>query len=72
MTEELLTAEILWTSAECSSYFRRSPDRFLTDIAALPDFPRAIRLPTGKSRQSRPLWEAREVIQFARKYKEAA
>lgn len=67
-----MMTDTLWNSEDCASFFRRSVDRFLTDIRSLPDFPPPIILPTGKARQSRPLWEPDDVRQFARNYKRAA
>lgn len=60
----------LWSSEEIARYLKRDRRQVIERIAALPDFPKAIRLPTTGARGSNPLWKAAEVIAWANKYQE--
>ncbi len=60
----------LWSTKEIGLYLKRSPEVVAERIVTLPDFPQAIRLPSGKGR-GRPLWKARQVIAWAEKYQES-
>lgn len=67
----------LWTLDDIGAYLQRSPRVIGERIASLPDFPKPIRLPSAsssseKSGKSQPLWEASEVIEWARGHKEKA
>ena len=54
----------LWNYEDIAEYLRRSRNTVMNRIAVLPDFPRAIRIKGGH-----PLYEAREVIAWAKKHK---
>jgi len=58
----------LWDIPKLAAYFKRSPQVVRQSIVCIPSFPKAIRLPTAVRAQ--PLWNAMEVIEWARKHKE--
>lgn len=58
----------LWDMAMVAAYFKRDPQVVRQTIACLPSFPKAIRLPT-KAR-AHPLYNAKEVIEWAQKHRE--
>ncbi|MRV72513.1 hypothetical protein GJ700_12415 [Duganella sp. FT92W] len=58
----------LWDMAMVAAYFKRDPQVVRQTIACLPSFPKAIRLPT-KTR-AHPLYNAKEVIEWAQKHRE--
>jgi hypothetical protein len=60
----------LWDLAMVAAYLKRSEAVVRERIACLADFPKAIRPPSTKSSRGHPLYEAREVIAWARKYKD--
>lgn len=68
----------LWTIDMIGAYLQRSPRVVGERIVSLPDFPKAIRLPAatagnaGGEGKSNPLWEAADVIAWARTHKEKA
>jgi hypothetical protein len=55
----------LWDFETIGRYLKRNPDSVRTRIACLPDFPKAIRLPSEKGNRAHPLWKAAEVIKWA-------
>lgn len=66
----------LWDVEAIGAFLKRAPKVVRERIVTLPDFPKAIRLPSvqsGKTDEkpvrSLPLWEAAEVIAWARSYK---
>jgi hypothetical protein len=59
----------LWDTSAIAAYLRREPGSVRDNITPLPCFPKAIRLPSAK-RRGQPLYEAAEVIAWARSYKE--
>lgn len=61
----------VWTSQQIADYLKCSPRHAIERYACLPDFPRAIRLPSAGGR-SRPRWYADEVIAWVEKYQVAA
>lgn len=61
----------LWSASEIGAYLKRDSRQVLERYAALPDFPKAIRLPSAGGR-AQPLWKASEVIAWATKYQEGA
>lgn len=62
----------LWDSAHVGAFLKRSPKHVTQRYAAMPTFPKAIRLPsTGKGRAD-PLWRAKDVIAWAERYFEKA
>ena len=60
----------LWDVEHVAAYFCRSPSYVKEEIACLPDFPAPIRLPTGKRNRGHALYEASEVIAWAKQFKE--
>lgn len=60
----------LWTTRQIANYMRRSMRQVEDRIVQLPGFPQAIRLPTENGSKGRPLWKAREVIDWAEKHQE--
>lgn len=63
----------LWDIAMIAAYLKRDPQVVRERMACLPGFPKAIRLPTmtgGKAGRSQPLYQAKEVIAWARSYQE--
>ena len=55
----------LWCSADVAEYLRCSMRHATERIVCLPSFPPAVRINGG-----RPLWEAREVMEWALSHKE--
>lgn len=63
----------LWTAKEIAAYLKRSDAVVRDRITALPSFPQAIRLPSGNGKgKGQPLWEAMDVIRWARAHKSIA
>lgn len=60
----------LWSSDQIAAYLKRDRRQVTERIAALPDFPKAIRLPALGGGRSQPLWRAVEVIEWANSYQE--
>lgn len=62
----------LWDVATIAQWMKRSEDQVRERVVCLPDFPKAIRLPTTGEKQSRgrPLWKAVEVMAWAEKYRD--
>lgn len=61
-------SEQLWDMAAVAAYFRRNVQVVRESMACLPSFPKAIRLPS-KGR-AHPLYNAGEVIEWAKKHRE--
>jgi hypothetical protein len=59
----------LWDVDTVAQFLKRSPQVARERIVCLPDFPKAIRLPSQKGR-AHPLYKAAEVIGWAEKYQE--
>lgn len=60
----------LWDIATIAKFLKRNDAVVRERIACLPDFPKAIRLPSLKG-LGRPLYKAAEVIAWAEKYRDA-
>lgn len=60
----------LWSVAEIATFLKVSHSQVREQYACLPDFPLAIRLPSGGSRKGHPRYKAVEVIAWAQKYQE--
>lgn len=68
--QPLIPIEIdLWDMATIGAYLKRDPGTVRERLACLPSFPKAIRLPTTKGR-AQPLYNAREIIEWAQSYRE--
>jgi hypothetical protein len=60
--------EQLWDTGDVAHYFKRNVQVVRETITCQPSFPKAIRLPSkGKAH---PLYNAGEVIEWAKKYRE--
>lgn len=59
----------LWDVATVAQYLKRDPASVRERITCLPDFPKAIRLPSKQGR-AHPLYKAAEVIDWAERYRE--
>lgn len=62
----------LWDVAHIAAFFCRAEAYVKEAIIPLPTFPKAIRLPTGVKRPAHALYEAAEVIAWAKQFKEPA
>ena len=60
----------LWDIATIAAYLKRSESVVRERMACLPDFPKAIRLPSTKSARGQALYRAREVIDWASRYQD--
>lgn len=58
----------LWDSADVARYLKRSVGFVQDTLTALPSFPRAYRLPSRG--RARPLYNAGEVVQWVKQFKE--
>lgn len=59
----------LWDMAMIAAYLKRNVQVVRERMACLPDFPRAIRLPTSTGR-TQPLWKAKEIVAWASSHQE--
>lgn len=60
----------LWDSAHVGAYLQCTGRTVCERYAPMPDFPKAIRLPTVTGSRGHPLWPAQEVMAWAAKYRE--
>jgi hypothetical protein len=60
----------LWDIATIATYLKRSESVVRERMACLPDFPKAIRLPSTRSVRGQTLYRAREIIQWAAQYQD--
>ena len=60
----------LWGYAEIASYLKCAVPQVRDKLAVLPDFPRAIRLPTDGPRGGHPRYKAVDVIAWVGKFQE--
>lgn len=60
----------LWDIKMIALYLSRSEAVVREHIVCLRDFPKAIRPPSARTKKGHPLYEATEVIDWARKYKD--
>ena len=58
----------LWDMEMLGQYFKRNPQVVRQNIACLPSFPKAIRLPTKA--KSHPLYSAKEVIEWTQRHRD--
>lgn len=59
----------LWDMAMIAAYLKRNVQVVRERMSCLPDFPKAIRLPTSTGR-TQPLYQAREIVAWARSHQE--
>lgn len=60
----------LWDIATIAAYLNRTENQVRQRMACLPDFPKAIRLPSSTSARGQALYKAKEVIAWAAKYQD--
>lgn len=60
----------LWDVGTIAKYLKREDASVRERIICLPDFPKAIRLPSQTGRRGHPLYKATEVIAWVEKFKE--
>jgi hypothetical protein len=60
----------LWDIATIATYLKRSESVVRERMACLPDFPKAIRLPSTRSVRGQALYRAKEIIQWASRYQD--
>jgi hypothetical protein len=60
----------LWDIATIATYLKRSESVVRERMACLPDFPKAIRLPSTRSVRGQALYRAKEIIQWANRYQD--
>lgn len=60
----------LWDIATIATYLKRSESVVRERMACLPDFPKAIRLPSTRSLRGQALYRAKEVIQWTTRYQD--
>lgn len=60
----------LWDIATIAHYFKRSESVVRERMACLPDFSKAIRLPSTRTVRGQALYRAREIIQWAGRYQD--
>ena len=60
----------LWDMATIAGYLKRDASTVRERLACLPDFPKAIRLPSASRRGAQPLYKATEVIRWVETYQE--
>lgn len=60
----------LWDIATIAAYLKRSEAQVRERMACLPDFPKAIRLPSSTNSRGQALYPAIEVIAWAKKYRD--
>lgn len=60
----------LWDIDTIAAYMKLSTSSVRERFACLPDFPRAIRLPSKLGKKAHPLYKAKEVIEWVNKYQE--
>jgi hypothetical protein len=60
----------LWDISTIAAYLKRSEAQVRERMACLPDFPKAIRLPSSTGARGQALYQATEVIGWTRKYQD--
>jgi hypothetical protein len=60
----------LWDIATIAAYLNRGESQVRERMACLPDFPKAIRLPTITGSRGQALYKARDVINWAFNYQD--
>lgn len=58
----------LWDAATIAAFLKVSPKQVTDRYAPLPDFPKAIRLPSVTASKGHPRWKAMEIIAWSEKY----
>lgn len=60
----------LWDIATIAAYLQRGESQVRERMACLPDFPKAIRLPSTTASRGQALYKAKEVIAWAAGYQD--
>ena len=60
----------LWDIATIAAYLKRSESVVRERMACLPDFPKAIRLPSTRSVRGQALYRAKEIVLWASRYQD--
>jgi hypothetical protein len=60
----------LWDIATIATYLKRSESVVRERMACLPDFPKAIRLPSTRSGRGQALYKAKDIINWTSKYQD--
>ena len=60
----------LWTAKQIADYMRRTERQVAERTVYLPGFPKPIRLPVSNGGKGRPLWKAREVVEWVERHQE--
>jgi hypothetical protein len=60
----------LWDIAMIAALLKRSESQVRTHMACLPDFPKAIRLPSARAARGQALYRAKDVLAWAAKYQD--
>jgi len=60
----------LWDIATIATYLKRSESVVRERMACLPDFPKAIRLPSTRSARGQALYRAKEIVNWTARYQD--
>jgi hypothetical protein len=60
----------LWDIATIAAYLNRGESQERERMACLPDFPKAIRLPSASATRGHALYKAKEIIAWTAKYQD--
>jgi predicted DNA-binding transcriptional regulator AlpA len=58
----------LWTIEDIASFLKKSRTTVYARVVTIPDFPKAIRLPSAGGKRLHPLWKAEEIFKWVEKY----
>lgn len=58
----------LWTIEDIASFLKKSRATVYARVITIPDFPKAIRLPSSGGKKLHPLWSSEEVCKWVMKY----
>jgi hypothetical protein len=58
----------LWTVSDIATFLKRSRQAVYASVLPIPDFPKAIRLPSAGGKRLHPLWKADEVSKWVERY----
>ena len=58
----------LWTVEDIAAFLKKSRRAVYDRILPIPDFPKAIRIPSVRGGKLHPLWKADEVYKWVNKY----
>ena len=58
----------LWTISDIAVFLKKSRQAVYASVLPIPDFPKAIRLPSAGGKRLHPLWKADEIYKWVTKY----